>query len=70
MEMHLVHQSNSGKLAAIGVFIEEGEHNHAFDAVWQNLPTVKGERVHVEGVQVDIDDLLPDNPAVTATTAR
>jgi carbonic anhydrase len=61
MEMHLVHQGDAGKLAVIGVFIEEGEHNHAFDVVWQNLPDEKGEQVHVEDVQIDIDDMLPDS---------
>jgi carbonic anhydrase len=61
MEMHLVHKSDSGKLAVIGVFVEEGEHNQAFDAVWQNLPTEKDDKVRVEGVQVDIDDMLPES---------
>jgi len=63
MEMHLVHKSDSGKLAGIGVFIEEGEHHDAFDAVWRNLPLEKGESVRVEGIQVDVDDMLPESRA-------
>lgn len=61
MEMHLVHQSESGKLAVIGVFIEEGAHNHVFDDVWQNLPDEKGEKVHLQSRQLDVDQMLPEN---------
>jgi carbonic anhydrase len=59
MEMHLVHRSPEGALAVLGVFIEEGTHNAAFEPVWRDLPDEPGERRHVEGVEVDIDDLLP-----------
>jgi carbonic anhydrase len=59
MEMHLVHKSADGKLAVIGVFIEEGAHNAAFDPIWANLPTSKGVENHFQNVMVDVDDLLP-----------
>jgi carbonic anhydrase len=61
MEMHLVHLSKDKKIAVIGVFIEEGRHNSAFDAIWSNLPQKTGQEVHIENVQVDIDDMLPGN---------
>ena len=61
MEMHLVHLSKDKKIAVIGVFIEEGQHNAAFDAIWSNLPQNTGQEVHIENVQVDIDDMLPKN---------
>jgi carbonic anhydrase len=38
MEMHLVHQAQDGTLGVLTVFITEGEHNAAFDPVWNNLP--------------------------------
>ena len=63
MEMHLVHISKDKKLAVIGVFIEEGQHNNAFDTIWSNLPLETGQEVHLENVQVDIDDMLPENKA-------
>ena len=63
MEMHLVHLSKDKKLAVIGVFIKEGRHNEAFDAIWSNLPKKTGQEVHLENVQVDIDDMLPGNKA-------
>jgi carbonic anhydrase len=63
MEMHLVHISSDKKLAVIGVFIEEGRHNAAFDAIWSNLPQETGQEVHLENVLIDIDDMLPENKA-------
>ena len=61
MEMHLVHQSESGELAVLGVLIKEGAHNAAFDAVWAELPDEVGEEIHLEHVAVNVDDLLPSN---------
>jgi carbonic anhydrase len=61
MEMHLVHQSESGELAVIGVFIEEGAHNQGFDDVWQNLPDEKGEKVHLQSIMLNVDNMLPEN---------
>jgi carbonic anhydrase len=61
MEMHLVHKSADGKLAVIGAFIEEGPANAAFEPVWANLPREKGVEVHLEHVQVDVDELLPND---------
>jgi carbonic anhydrase len=63
MEMHLVHKSAAGKLAVIGVFIEAGAHNAAFDPIWTNLPKAKGVETHYPSVQVDIDALLPKQRA-------
>jgi carbonic anhydrase len=63
MEMHLVHKAESGKLAVIGVFIEEGAHNAAFDPIWNNLPKQKGVETHYPSVNVDVDRLLPTNRA-------
>lgn len=59
MEMHLVHRSAGGKLAVLGVLIEEGAHNPAFEPVWANLPDEAGKEIHHEHVMVNIDDLLP-----------
>ncbi len=63
MEMHLVHKAPSGKLAVIGVFIEAGAHNAAFDPIWNNLPTQKGVETHYPTVNVDVDQLLPTSRA-------
>ena len=59
MEVHFVHKSPSGALAVVGVFIEQGAHNKAFDPIWANLPKQKGVESHFEHVSVDVDSLLP-----------
>jgi carbonic anhydrase len=59
MEMHLVHKSADAKLAVVGVLIEEGAHNAAFDPIWSNLPAQKGVETHYPHVNVDVDALLP-----------
>ena len=59
MEVHFVHKSPSGALAVVGVFIEQGAHNKAFDPIWENLPKQKGVESHFEHVSVDVDSLLP-----------
>jgi len=61
MEMHFVHKAASGALAVVGVFIERGAHNAAFDPIWANLPSKKGLESHFEHVQVNVDDLLPQS---------
>jgi len=61
MEMHLVHQSAAGELAVLGVLIEQGDHNPAFEPVWANLPDEAGEEVHIQHLAVNVDDLLPAN---------
>ena len=64
MEMHLVHKAANGKLAVVGVLIEEGAHNAAFDPIWANLPTQKGVETHYQAVTVDVDALLPRDTIV------
>ena len=59
MEMHLVHKSADNKLAVVGVFINEGAHNKAFEPIWSNLPAQKGVETHYPAVTVDVDALLP-----------
>lgn len=59
MEMHMVHKSADGKLAVVGVFIEEGQVNAAFEPVWANLPQSKSTEYHLEHVKVDVNKLLP-----------
>lgn len=59
MEIHFVHKAPSGNLAVVGVFVEQGTHNAAFDPIWANLPKQQGVVSHYEHVQVNVDDLLP-----------
>lgn len=59
MEAHFVHASESRELAVVGVFIEQGEHNAAFDPVWSIMPHEAGESRVLEGNDVDLDALVP-----------
>jgi carbonic anhydrase len=59
MEMHLVHKSAEGKLAVIGVLIEEGPANASFDPVWTKLPKDEGADRKLGKLDVDVDRLLP-----------
>lgn len=59
MEMHLVHKDAAGKLAVIGVMIEEGKANPALEPLWAHMPTEPGRSNAVEGVQVNAAKFLP-----------
>ncbi len=59
LEMHLVHRDASGKLAVVGVMIEEGDAHPELALVLKHMPTTPGRSVAVEGVQVDASRLLP-----------
>jgi carbonic anhydrase len=60
MEMHLVHVNSSGALAVIGVLIESGDENKAFEKVISNAPELPGLN-EVEHKYVNVSNLLPDN---------
>ena len=60
MEMHLVHKSSDDTVAVVAVFIEEGEDNAAFDAVWDYLPT-EANRERTQSTTVDAGALLPQS---------
>ena len=59
MEMHLVHQAADGQYAVVGVFINSGDANAAFEPIWANLPAEAGDPTAIDGVMVNADDLLP-----------
>lgn len=59
IEAHFVHQSEDGEYAVVGVFIEQGAENAAYQPVWEHLPADVGEPQTIEGVSVNALDLLP-----------
>ncbi len=65
MEMHLVHKSNKGGLAVVGVLLEKGAENSAFKTMWGNLPEKVNQKKSVK-VSVNAADLIPDNKAYYA----
>ncbi|MDE0427285.1 MAG: carbonic anhydrase family protein [Candidatus Poribacteria bacterium] len=59
MEMHLVHESENGTLAVIGVLIKSGRINTAFNPFWEYLPSTIGESKQNKDVILNAYDLLP-----------
>ena len=58
MEMHLVHESEDGNLAVVGLLIESGRHHPAFDPIWASLPSSPLETQRIENGVIDLDLLL------------
>ena len=66
MEMHLVHKSEEGSLAVVGLLIEKGKHNSELESVWAHLPDTAGETRNIENVNIDLQLML--SPTGTAQT--
>ncbi len=60
MEVHLVHRSESGQIAVVGVFVTEGRANSALDELWNYLPTEKNKRSEYDST-FDATCLLPED---------
>lgn len=58
MELHLVHKDPYGKLAVLGVMIQEGNENERLAAAWNVLPKKTSEKTIVKE-PVDVKSLLP-----------
>src|SRR5687768_16303190 len=57
-ELHIVHKSAKGKLAVVGLLLQEGSANAALDPFLNNLPAEKSEAKDV-GVKINVMDFLP-----------
>ena len=58
-EVHLVHKNADGQLAVVGILLEEGNENLAFDPFIKNMPVEKSEAKDI-GVTLNANELLPD----------
>jgi carbonic anhydrase len=61
MELHLVHESQGGRAAVIGVFIQEGDPNPELSKIWAHLPKKPGDKAVVKNF--DLRGLLPKSLA-------
>ncbi|MBX7237721.1 MAG: carbonic anhydrase family protein [Caldilineales bacterium] len=59
-EFHIVHKSADGKLAVVGLLLQEGAANAAVDPFINNLPAEKSEVVDA-GVKINAMDFLPSS---------
>jgi len=57
MEVHLVHKSDEGELAVVGVWFDADEENPFLAQIWGQIPTEEGE-VSLEGT-VNVLDVVP-----------
>lgn len=58
MEAHLVHQSEDGQLAVLGVLLDVGVENKFLTDLWE-VEATHGMRTTVEHVKINVSDLLP-----------
>lgn len=61
MELHLVHQDANGKLAVLGLMIQEGEENKELAFIWNALPENATEQDIEIKEPVDLQALLPSD---------
>ena len=61
MEAHFVHKGEDGKLAVIGVMMEEGKGNDFITTLWNNLPKDTGKEHAVTDVRINANQFFPKN---------
>ena len=59
MELHLVHKDAGGRIAVVGVMIEVGADNPAYEPILAHMPPEEGDPQTVSGTTVNAGDLLP-----------
>jgi len=59
MVAHFVHKSDDGKLAVLGVLLNEGKDNDAIKTIWDNAPKSEGPEVVVDKVRFNPQSLVP-----------
>ncbi len=64
MEVHFVHQSESGELAVLGIFLKEGQENAALKPIWDAMPSQVQPETQISGSTVEIASILPANRSV------
>lgn len=61
MELHLVHKDANGKIAVLGVMIQEGKENQKLASIWDVLPKEEtAEDISVKE-RVDLQGILPQD---------
>ena len=59
MELHLVHKDGNGRIAVVGVMIEEGAHNPTYETILAHMPVESGEPETIHGASLNSAELLP-----------
>jgi len=61
MVAHFVHRSEGGKLAVVGVLMEDGGANPLIATLWANLPKEAGQEITVPAVKINAAAFLPSS---------
>ena len=61
MTVHFVHKSKEGKLAVLGVLLNEGKENATIKSLWANLPPKEGEEYVPAKMIINPASLLPSD---------
>ena len=61
IEMHMVHSTPGGRIAVLGIFINQGGANPQLTKIWDRLPVRPGDKITV--TNFDLAALLPRNLA-------
>ncbi len=61
MVAHLVHKSNDGVLAVVGVYFNIGKENKLIKTIWNNIPDKEGEEKNYPTEKYNPEKLLPKN---------
>lgn len=61
LEVHLVHQDSQGKLAVIGVLIDEGTKHPFLSILWTSLPSHSKKEEKLSQVLINAEGLLPSD---------
>lgn len=64
-EIHIVHKNAEGKLAVVGILLQVGAENEAYQPFIENLPAEKSD-IYDAGVEINANKFLPN----TQTTFR
>ena len=59
MVAHFVHRNAAGKLAVVGVLLNEGKENATLKTVWAAAPKAEGPEVAVQGAKINPASLIP-----------
>ena len=59
MVAHFVHKNADGKLAVLGVLLNDGKDNAAIQTLWDNAPKAEGPEVVFDKIKFDPSSLVP-----------
>ncbi len=63
MALHLMHQSEDGKVAGVAVLLKAGGANATVREIWKHMPKSKGKEEDIAGVEINPAGMLPPDAA-------